>query len=73
MNLSDPSLFIDTGDTTNIFALGANVNVVPQDKKKAIEQKGEDRMADTLAIKDGQNNAKRDRDNYAVTLRKQKR
>lgn len=64
---------IDTGDNTNIFALGANVTVVPLDKKKAIEQKGEERMTDTLAIKDGQNNAKRDRDIYAVTLRKQKR
>lgn len=30
-------------------------------------------MADTLAIKDAKKDAKRDRDMYAVNLRKQKR
>jgi hypothetical protein len=43
---------------------------VTHDKKKNLQQKGEDRMAETLAMKDGKKDAKRERDEYAVNLRK---
>lgn len=59
---------------TNIFALGSNVKVQQADKKTKLAQKGEERLAGTLGVKDATKvDAKRDRDNYAVSLRKQKR
>jgi hypothetical protein len=50
-----------------MFTLGMNKKQV--DKKNQL-QKGEDRLADTLAMVDSKKDAKRDRENYAVNLRK---
>lgn len=47
-----------------------------QDKKKPtdLQKQAQDRLADTLAIKDNaKNDVKRERDQYAQSLRKQKR
>ena len=60
-------------DQDSIFSIGQKAEESnAQDRKKAIH-KGEDRLAETLAIRDDKKDAKRERDNYAVNLRKQKR
>ena len=64
--------YIDTG-SENIFSIGAKTDVAKSNNTKKVHQKGEDRLANTLAINDPKKDAKRDRDNYAVNLRKQKR
>jgi len=59
--------------TDSIFSIGTKAEENNgQDKKKAIH-KGEERLAETLAIRDDKKDAKRERDIYAVNLRKQKR
>ena len=60
-------------DVDSIFSIGKKADEnMDKDKKKAFH-KGEDRLAETLAIRDDKKDAKRERDNYAVNLRKQKR
>ena len=66
-------LYID--DTQNLFNLGSKGTEEEQaDKKKGANDIGEDRLADTLAMKDGaKRDAKRERVNHAVNLRQKKR
>ena len=57
-----------------MFTLGSRADEGADKKKvQSTQQKAEDRMADTLAMKDSKRDAKRERDNYAVKLRKEKR
>ena len=47
--------------------------MLEHNNKINMEQKAENRMTDTLGMKDTQKDGKRERENYAVNLRKQKR
>ena len=57
-----------------MFTLGQNTQEGANSKKiQSTQQRAEDRMAETLAMKDSKRDAKRERDNFAVKLRKEKR
>ncbi len=57
-----------------MFALGQKADGQGAKHRMNVEQLAEERMASTLAIKDSsKRDAKRERDDYAVNLRKQKR